>query len=453
MTLTPPQKVHTPGQIHLAGEPMVIHCNHYNRFLQMVVEGCQSIDGVGLQLQAAQEVVYRQLSALFSSHPSSPLSERMTYAENQYAYCGFGHLHFGALPDNAPSEWIVREDYSHYANALQLNRGVRSFPGELFDLGYCAAAFSAGYNHPYQGDILLPNAALSAGGAQTLFHLHDAPTTQNNLHAHPQPSSTASTLGGNGSAIPPKSSGLHIDENRILEQMMALPIHGDPDTGIIAAFGVELTLHYADYYNLLSFRFERALNQAIQDSPFLARTLAAEYPVLAEYKDFGHLRGDFLARTLLTEAGHICGFRTMGGIMGSPLWNTLILPMLHNKGDWIHGIIAVINSLGWGIWRVMELIPEQRLILRAWQPYESLGHLRAFGMADAPVDHLFAGVATALMNLIYHVDVTSGLTLDNACYEQAMHSGAHFWARQTACVAQGSPYSEVIVERGILRNW
>jgi hypothetical protein len=216
--------------------------------------------------------------------------------------------------------------------------------------------------------------------------------------------------------------------------MMALPIQGDPDTGIIAAFGVELTLHYADYYNLLSFRFEKALNQAIQDSPFLARTLAAEYPVLSEYKDFGHLCGEFLARTLLTEAGHICGFRTMGGIMGSPLWNTLILPMLQNKGDWIHGIIAVINSLGWGTWRVIELIPEQRLILRVWQPYESLGHLRAFGMADAPVDHLFAGVATALISCAANLPV-----------QGEVKSAAGRWLNATAPTLAGCSPNPVFV--------
>lgn len=450
MNLALPQKTRHPGQIILAGEPMVIHCNHYNRFLQMVVEGCQSVDGMGLQLEAAQEVVFRQLAGQFLIHPRSSPQERQHWTTALYAYCGFGHLDFGQLPETPPGEWMVRENHSHYANALRLNPGTRNLPGELFDLGYCTAALSAIYDTPYQGDIPLPNAALSAGGSQTLFHLRQAPEVREFFCGLPRQSPDGLQAQND---IPPKSCGLHIDENRILEEMSSLTIQGNPESGLIDAFGVQLTLHYADYYNLLSFRFEKALKQALQASPFLARTLAAEYPILAEYRDFGHLRGDFLARTLLTEAGHVCGFRTMGGIMLSALWKEQILPMIQDRSDWIHGIIAVINSLGWGIWRVMELLPDQRLVLRAWRPYESLGYLRIFGISETPVDYLFAGVAGALMNLLYHVDISSRHDLDDACYQQAMHAGNHFWARQTACVAQGHPYSEVIVERGILRDW
>lgn len=450
MSFAPPQKTRSPGQIFLGGEPMVIHCNHYNRFLQMVVEGCQSVDGVGLQLEAAQEVVYRQLSGQFAAQPLNTAQERLRWAAEQYAYCGFGHLNMGNLPDSPPAEWIVREDYSHYANALLLNRGSRNFPGELFDLGYCAASLTASYNFPYQGDIALPNTALSAGGTQTLFHLHQAPEHREIFRGFTRQLHDAHAV---QTDIPPKSCARHMDEQQILEEMSNLSIQGNPESGLIDAFGVQLTVHYADYYNLLSFRFEKALKHALQASPFLIRTLAAEYPVLEEYKDFGHLQGDFLARTLLTEAGHICGFRTMGGIMMSTLWKEKIMPMIRDQSDWIHGIVAVINSLGWGVWRVTELIPDQRLILRAWKPYESLGYLRAFGISDTPVDYLFAGVASALMNLIFHVNITDRPTLDDTLYTQAMHEGDHFWAKQNTCVAQGHPYSEVIVERGILRDW
>lgn len=449
MCLPIPHVTRRPGQILLAGEPMVLHCNHYNRFLQMVVEGCQSIDGVTLQLGAAVEVIYRQLNALFHAYTGSTSTERGAYAARQYAYCGFGHLYLEPLPDVGPAEWIVREDSSHYANALLLNWGTRTYPGELFDLGYCVATFAAAYHHPYRGEILFPESALSAGGNQTLFRIFQDEGAREHLRQIQNLSVDAAIP----AQIPSRSCGLHVDEEAIMAALSGMLIQGDPESGLIEAFGVQLTLHYADYYNLLSFRFERLLQKALAASPFLARTLAAEYPVLSGYKDFSHLRGDFLAHTLLTEAGHICGFRTMGGIMSSPLWEGLVLPMLRDKADWIHGIVAAINTLGWGIWRVMEIIPDKKLVLRAWQPYESLGHLRAFGLADAPVDHLFAGVATALMNLLYNVDITQKPVLSEAFYEEAMHAGDHFWARQTACVAQGNPYSEVVVERGILRSW
>ena len=62
------------------------------------------------------------------------------------------------------------------------------------------------------------------------------------------------------------------------------------------------------------------------------------------------------AEQLLTEAGHVCAFNTFGGVMQSDEWNAMIKPMLRTSDEWMHGIIAVINSFGWGFWEIDELI-------------------------------------------------------------------------------------------------
>lgn len=154
-----------------------------------------------------------------------------------------------------------------------------------------------------------------------------------------------------------------------------------------------------------------------------------------------------LSRTLLTEAGHICGFNTMGGIMSSEAWEGLVMPMVQEREDWLHGIIAVINALGWGVWRVIELVPNEKLVLRVWRPYESLGYLRWFGYSQHPLDYLVTGVAASIMNLLYEGDITEHPTLNLDYYYQINRSASSFWAEQTRCVAMGDDYSEVVVSR------
>ncbi len=344
----------------LAREPAVFHCNHYNRFLQLVVEDCHYIAQGPILQNSASEVAYRQL------------------------------------------------------------RGI-----------ICTGS---GYQ------------PISLQGEQTIFQI--APRATGESFPLATPAIGEPSLPQGAESIPPRTQSLQVDEDAIIAAVGSLPLYGDAH-GLIPAFGVSLTRHYADYYNLVSFRFEEALAQALATHKYLGEMLWFEYPSLFFYKEkFGHLQGAALAQTLLIEAGHICGFHTMGGIMRSDPWYQLIVPQLHCKEDWLAGIVACINALGWGIWRIAEVIPNERLVLRAWYPYESLGYLRIYGkQADHPIDYLMTGIGASLMNLLYTADITTKPDLTLEFYYQVNRSKGGFWGRQTRCVAQGDPYSEVVVER------
>jgi hypothetical protein len=437
-----PQRDARTGIVTIDNEPMVFHCNHYNRFLQLVVEDCHYIKREPILVQSAMDVARRQLSAHFSTAPDQSRTERLAYAQAVYQYCGFGNLPLADLPVSNHGHQLV-ETHSHYGQALRLNYGKRGWPGEFFDLGYALGTLAATDNQSYSGKIY--DDAISMGSARTTIQLTPADTP-----LPPCPAITQPPLPQNADRIAERQIGLHIDEDGIIAAVSGLPLFGN-DEGLIPAFGVNLTRHYADYYNLVSFRFEAALEQALSTHRYLGEMLWYEYPSLFFYKDkFSHLQGRELASTLLIEAGHICGFNTMGGIMRSDAWYQLIVPQFRDKNDWIAGIIACINALGWGIWRVVELIPNERLVIRAWHPYESLGHLRHFGPADHPIDYLMVGIASSLMNLLYNADITTKPDLTLEFYYQVNRSKHGFWGRQTACVAMGDAFSEVVVERAVL---
>ncbi|MCE5360950.1 hypothetical protein [Candidatus Igneacidithiobacillus taiwanensis] len=446
-----PERDHKTGITLLESESMVFHCNHYNRFLQLVVEDCHYIQHEPILQNSAAEVVYRQLCHAIQKHPEWSIEERLGCAETIYRYCGFGDLHLlPAATILRESPVVVSEQHSHYGSALRLNYGHRRNPGEFFDLGFAIGAVAASVDHGITGRIASRSGeeVISLGGNQTSFPLFPADIKEE--FPLGTPSLAPIDLPADAYEIEERTFALHVDEDQIIEAVTSLPLAGN-EHGLIPAFGVYLTRHYADYYNLVSFRFEEALAQALSTHKYLGEMLWYEYPSLFFYKEkFSHLQGKVLAKTLLIEAGHICGFNTMGGIMRSDAWYQLVVPQLKQREDWLAGIIACINALGWGIWRIVEIEPNERLVVRAWHPYESLGHLRAFGRADHPVDYLMTGICASLMNLLYSADITEkpDLTLD--FYYRVNRSKDGFWGHQTRCVAMGDPYSEVVVERNII---
>jgi hypothetical protein len=222
-------------------------------------------------------------------------------------------------------------------------------------------------------------------------------------------------------SIPGRTLATPVDEDGIVSTLAQMPIVGN-DEGLIPAFGVVLTRMYADYYNRVSFEFEHALEKATGEAS--------------------------LASLLLIEAGHTCAFNTFGGIMKSDEWYGLIKPMCQTREDWVHGMVAVINALGWGIYRVHELVGDKRLVIRVYNGYEANGYLAMYGKAETPQSFLATAATAGIMNLIYHVDISQKPTLDEAFYEKTFTGEGAFFGVQTKCRAMGDEFDEFVAERG-----
>jgi predicted hydrocarbon binding protein len=212
-----------------------------------------------------------------------------------------------------------------------------------------------------------------------------------------------------------------IRERVIVEAVSGLPLGGNEE-GLIPAFGLYLTKHSADYYNRISFGL---LHEFIRQAPDLAED----------------------ARELLVEAGHVCAFNTFGGIMTSVEWDAVVRPMIESREDWIRGMVAVVNALGWGRWEVQSIAPGERLVVRIHDSYEATGFVRDYPRAEAPRCFLAAGGVGGLMNLVYQGDVTARPTFTEAYYLEVFRDPRSFRARETRCLAMGDPYCEIVAER------
>ncbi len=212
-----------------------------------------------------------------------------------------------------------------------------------------------------------------------------------------------------------------VDERIVTEAVAGLELKGNEE-GLIPAFGLYLTKHFSDYYNRISYG--------------LVSAFIRELPELEE---------DAIA--LLTEAGHVCAFHTFGGIMASVEWDAVVQPMIETREDWVKGMIGVVNALGWGRYRILDLVPSERLVARIEDSYEAVGHLEGYGKAASPRCFLAAGGLAGLMNLIYQGDIAKRPPLTDDYYHEVFGHPCSFRARETRCRGAGDTHCEIVVER------
>ena len=212
---------------------------------------------------------------------------------------------------------------------------------------------------------------------------------------------------------------MSVDSQAVISAVSGLDLSGNEE-GLIPAFGLYLTRHYANYYNRVSYAYLHA-----------AEAEGAEPTTRA--------------RTSLVKAGEVCGFNTFGGIMLSQEWDAVVQPMIECREDWVHGITAVINCLGWGVWSV-ESIDPRRLHMKVRDSYESVGYMRDHAKRSDGICFLATGGVSSIMNLLYNGDITRRPALTPAYFETVFGAPHRFAAREVACRAAGAPCCEFIAE-------
>jgi predicted hydrocarbon binding protein len=175
--------------------------------------------------------------------------------------------------------------------------------------------------------------------------------------------------------------------------------------GIIPLFGVYLSLFFVQFYNKLSFDFEKKMGTEREAQ----------------------------SDALLIEAAHECGYATFQGIRNSREWEELVQPMIETKEDQLLGFTAVAVAFGWGDLEVKELTPHEKLLIQVSDSYEATGYLQQYGPARSGKCYMLRGVAGAFMDLLYGEEYPDGLFT--------------FSAEEPLCRAKGDPYCEFIARR------
>ncbi|MFT7486914.1 MAG: hypothetical protein ACI9F9_002771 [Candidatus Paceibacteria bacterium] len=132
--------------------------------------------------------------------------------------------------------------------------------------------------------------------------------------------------------------------------------------------------------------------------------------------------------------------------MTSSEWDALILPNLKNDFEWVHGMVAAVNALGWGRWEVQDLTNDGATFI-IYDDYESNGYVSMYGKSDHPVSNLAEGAAAGIMNIVFRGDVASKPALTPEFYDHLFKGEGNFSAEAVKSKAMGDEYSSFRVTR------
>jgi hypothetical protein len=397
MTHYQPNIVHQGGQTLIGGLNRVFHCNHYNAHLQMVVrmtKGMPNHDPERLLVDAATPLIqYLQQGG---------------YTQNdliqEFALCGFG-----ILQQHDENNWCT--PHSHY--------GETTYSHGKPDK---SCFFNSGYIQALANQHIEETECQMLGAEQDIYvATGDLSPLENYLTlSMPLKTDLPARFEFDGC----QHFNTRVDEAAILAAVQKLPLYGHYDgTGLIDAFGVVLTNHFADYYNRISYETYFAMRHA------------------------GLPEED--SKEMFIQSGHICAFNTFGGIMSSPEWHAVIEPMCDNREDWFHGMVAVINALGWGLFRIEKIDVEKELIIRVYNSYEGIGFRRMYPVTDEKnISFLGMGAVLGLVHLLWKVDIREKPTLNQEFYVNQFNNPENRYnVVQTHAIAANDEYDRFVVSK------
>jgi predicted hydrocarbon binding protein len=386
------------GPLLAEDRPRVLHSQHYNASLMRALLETERVDTRAILETAAAELALASLQ-------ESGTGPDLHAACELFQESGLGTLDLSGVDDRG-GEAVVES--SHFAEAWVARFGKASAPVCVVPAGFIAGSLAAAAGVRFE---VREVACRARGDRACRFDV--TPTDLPPLLPSEPVGSPPQSI-----ALPPPALPV-IDEAGVLAALLDGSLAADPD-GSIRALGGTLTRLWADLYTRVSYRFEREV-------PAVLGNKFTNLPAL-----------------VLTEAGHSYAFHTFGGILRSDRWHDRVAPLLSSREEWFHAIIAVINVLGWGSWRVEALVPRERATVRVYEGYEALGYRREFGPAAAPHCYLARGTVAALMNLLYVGDISARPELTPSCYNQLFRSPLSFRAVETRCHASGDPFCELI---------
>ncbi len=162
-----------------------------------------------------------------------------------------------------------------------------------------------------------------------------------------------------------------IDRKTIIDQMSQIELLPDKN-GIIEACNVLVNQLPAKLWNTFA---ERLTSKTSAD--------------LLEAKEY-----------LLYNAAHECGYHTGYGIITSAEWNAVVKPMVEKvPEDILHGAYAVFTAWGWANSEIVELVPGEKMVVRAYDYYEA--DVVQYGASHKMSAYMIAGVSAAFMELAY----------------------------------------------------
>jgi hypothetical protein len=390
--------------LEVGGEAMIFHCHHYMTNLQRTILDADYIESALFLIGSAADALYSQLSNLCQG---LSVDESKKMAQEIYKTFGYGLIDLSAMNENGLE---LKTTKSFFSKTWALKYGKSEKPVDYYTAGFLAAAYAVIFHKNLQNVHTEQITCMACGDAYNSFVVQEGKC---NFATYPQKQPI------HFKEVPKVSLNWEHEELITNAFLGAHATMVGNEEGLIPAFRVYLVRTQSDYVNRLQFEFAKAMTE-----------VAGEY-------------GETLAGELLMEAGHACGFFTYGGIMNSPEWEGAVKPYLKTKEDWIKGLAAIVNTMGWGYHTAVEL-SEQKAVFRNYNDFEDLSYMRMYGTNNHPIHWANSGGFTGLMQLVYNTDIVNGEIVETEEGFRAMRkSKVGYKTKMTKGISCGDDYLEV----------
>lgn len=134
------------GRVLLSGEPIAIHCHHYNINLQKMLEDTMGDKGVDLMYRSAEKAAYQGFREILDQFDQIHTKKsKMEFVASLCQNCGLGIFHFRHLEEDSGK---LISPSSHHVTGWLAKHGKRDTPGCHFSRGWIAGVLAAVYEHP-----------------------------------------------------------------------------------------------------------------------------------------------------------------------------------------------------------------------------------------------------------------------------------------------------------------
>lgn len=369
-----------------SNEPLIFQSSAYHCLFQRAIESLnQHIPVFPILVNSAHEVAYNQFSAYFAIHSKLSVPERKKIVEDYFRDAGFGKISLRAIHAKGG---YVETQYDTHAMAWLEKYGERNADGpgvSLFILGFLCGVTEAIFDiRPGTFDGR-QSSCLAQGAKKCRFEVFRG--KKKKLRESP----------GEGTALvmdyEDKAEGTNVDHEKVVEALLSQPLKGSEEEGKIEAFGQTITRHYANYFCMVAIR------------------------VLIEMEKKVGRKGVSLARKHMIEAGSVGALTLIAGLMQSEEWKSGVAPMVNSKEDTLHGILAAMAALGWGIWEADSLDEAGQTTFKVKRGFESNAFEKMVGKVKEPICYFLYGCSSGIMNLVYNADLSQPVTVNDDFYE------------------------------------
>ena len=130
----------------LSGNPVAMHCHHYNINLQKTIEDTSGEEGVQLLFMAAEEASFQNFENLIKKYSQlKTLKSKLEMAGVIYQNSGLGIIHFQRI---GPEGGRITSRAGHHVTGWLAKHGRRETPGCHFARGWIAGALEALFQQP-----------------------------------------------------------------------------------------------------------------------------------------------------------------------------------------------------------------------------------------------------------------------------------------------------------------